>query len=182
MMGGSENGMRGYLLTFLIAYTRDFAADYYVAAESFETSCPWSNVANLCSRVKKRIWDEAAKYGFPQDKVWISFRITQLYNTGAAVYVYFSLQYYGFDKSKIVETYEKVEDAARDETMLCGGCISHHHGVGKIRKSFIHRTLPEMALDWQKHIKDAIDPNNVFAINNTVPRSEEEKQKLKNKH
>lgn len=25
MRGGAENGMRGYLLTFLIAYTRDFA-------------------------------------------------------------------------------------------------------------------------------------------------------------
>jgi len=37
--------------------------------------------------------------------------------------------------------------------------------------------LPDLALDWQKQIKDAIDPNNVFAINNTVYRSEEEKKK-----
>lgn len=178
MSGGPENGMRGYLLTFLIAYTRDFASEHFVAAESFETSCPWSNVSMLCQRTKKRIYDEAVALGFPPENVWTSFRVTQLYETGAAIYVYFSLQYRDFDRSKMVHNYEIVENAARDEVMLCGGCISHHHGVGKIRKPFIHRTLPTMALDWQKSIKEAIDPNNVFAINNTIPRSEEEKDML----
>lgn len=28
LVGGSENGMRGYLLTFMIAYTRDFAMQH----------------------------------------------------------------------------------------------------------------------------------------------------------
>jgi len=56
----------------------------------------------------------------------------------------------GMDKKNIVALYEDVEDAARDEVMLAGGSISHHHGVGKIRKKFIDRTLPRMAVDWQK--------------------------------
>ena len=133
MAGGAENGLRGYLLTFLIAYTRDFAQNYFVAAESFETSCPWSNVSTLCSRTKQRIIDEAHKLGFTDDKIWISFRVTQLYEVGAAVYVYFALAHKGM-QGDIVEMYEKVEDAARDEVMNAGGCISHHHGVGKIRK------------------------------------------------
>ena len=52
LVGGPENGMRGYLLTFLIAYTRDIAMHYHVLGESFETSCPWSNVSSLCTRVR----------------------------------------------------------------------------------------------------------------------------------
>lgn len=28
MSGGAENGIRGYLLTFMVAYTRDLAVDY----------------------------------------------------------------------------------------------------------------------------------------------------------
>jgi alkyldihydroxyacetonephosphate synthase len=48
LSGGSENGIRGYFLTFMIAYLRDFAAQYKFVAESFETSCPWSNVSSLC--------------------------------------------------------------------------------------------------------------------------------------
>lgn len=42
MAAGAENGMKGYLLTYLIAYIRDFASDYFCLGESFETSCPWS--------------------------------------------------------------------------------------------------------------------------------------------
>jgi len=176
MMAGPENGMRGYLLTFLIAYTRDFACDYQVAAESFETSCPWSNVSNLCSRVKKRVMDEAfTRFGLKDEQVWCSFRVTQIYETGAAVYVYLCLLTRDMVKEEIVDNFSIVEDSARDEVMLCGGSISHHHGVGKIRKAFIDRTIPALAIDWQKSIKDAIDPKNIFAINNTIPRSEEEK-------
>jgi len=84
----------------------------------------------------------------------------------------------GTDRETIVHNYEKVEDAARDEVMLCGGCISHHHGVGKIRKGFMDRTLPPMAIKLQQDIKTALDPNNTFGINNTVWRSEEERQRV----
>ena len=40
--GGSENGLKGYQLTYLIAYIRDIIMEYGAVAESFETSCPWS--------------------------------------------------------------------------------------------------------------------------------------------
>ena len=137
MAGGPENGMRGYLLTFLIAYTRDLALNHAVAAESFETSCPWDKVSSLSSRVKQRIFDEAAKLGFGKERVWVSFRVTQLYETGAAVYVYFTLYHKGMDNDKVIHNYHVVEDAARDEVLSSGGSLSHHHGVGKIRKGFI---------------------------------------------
>jgi len=148
MAGGAENGLRGYLLTYLIAYSRDLACQYNVAAESFETSCSWQNVSPLCKKVSARIYSSAEKIGFSKERVWISFRVTQLYETGAAIYVYFTLYHQGIDSDKVVHAYEFVEDAARDEVMLCGGSISHHHGVGKIRKGFIHRTLPPMAIEW----------------------------------
>lgn len=76
MAAGAENGMKSYILTFLIAYIRDFASEHCIAAESFETSCPWSNVSSLCTRVRKRILDEASAIGYNADKVWISFRVT----------------------------------------------------------------------------------------------------------
>ena len=145
MAGGEENGHRGYLLTFLIAYVRDFAMQHHVIAESFETSCPWSRVAELCRRTEKRLRDEAFNQGWPPEKVWCSFRVTQLYETGAAIYVYLALNYKGMDKSGLVEKYEIIENAARDEVFKSGGCISHHHGIGKIRKRFVERTMPEMA-------------------------------------
>ncbi len=74
--------------------------------------------------------------------------MTQIYETGAAVYVYFSLNHLGMEREGLVEKYEAVEDAARDEVMLAGGSISHHHGVGKIRKKFYERMQSPNVLDW----------------------------------
>ena len=41
---GADNGIRGYFLTYMIAYLRDFGFNYSFIAESFETSVPWSHV------------------------------------------------------------------------------------------------------------------------------------------
>jgi len=37
--------------------------------------------------------------------------------------------------------------------------------------------VPEMAIEWQKGFKDLVDPQNIFAVNNTIYRTEEEKRK-----
>ena len=175
LVGGPENGMRGYLLTFLIAYTRDLAMQHHTLGESFELSCQWTLVSDMCKRVKARLYDEAQKQGFGKDRVWISFRVTQIYETGAAIYVYLTLYYKGMDRDKVIEQYESVEDAARDEVLLAGGCISHHHGVGKLRKKFMERTVSPNAIEWQQVLKEKIDPTNIFAINNTIARSDSER-------
>ena len=93
MNGGEANGLRGYFLTYMIAYLRDFAAQYKYVAESFETSCPWSNVGLLCQNVNRRLIESCKLRGITEDNVFSSFRITQLYETGAAVYVYFGFNY-----------------------------------------------------------------------------------------
>ena len=64
----------------------------------------------------------------------------------------------------LIDRYEAVEDAARDEVMAQGGCISHHHGVGKIRKKFMTRTVTPNAIEWQHALKKQIDPKNIFAV------------------
>jgi alkyldihydroxyacetonephosphate synthase len=65
MQAGAENGERGYLLTYNIAYIRDFGNEHYIMAESFETSIPWSRVIELCDRVKQRVKEEHALRKLP---------------------------------------------------------------------------------------------------------------------
>ena len=60
---GSENGLKGYQLTYMIAYIRDIIMEFGAVAESFETSCPWSKVSSLCKNVKQGILDAMALYG-----------------------------------------------------------------------------------------------------------------------
>ena len=49
---GEESGKRGYFLTFVIAYIRDFIMEYNYVAESFETAVPWSTALQVCKQVK----------------------------------------------------------------------------------------------------------------------------------
>ena len=93
MSAGEENGIRGYFLTYVIAYIRDYTANYFFVAESFETSCPWDKVAILCKNVTERLVHACTKRGIPKDKVFGTNRITQVYDTGATIYTYFGITY-----------------------------------------------------------------------------------------
>uniref|UniRef100_A0A1I8F1V4 Alkylglycerone-phosphate synthase n=1 Tax=Macrostomum lignano TaxID=282301 RepID=A0A1I8F1V4_9PLAT len=108
--GGEENGRRGYMLTFVIAYLRDLGLDYYCVGESFETSVPWDRVLDLCRNVKLRIKEECRSRGVTQP-VLSTCRVTQTYDAGACVYFYFAYNYRGLPDP--VHLYEEVENAAQ---------------------------------------------------------------------
>jgi alkyldihydroxyacetonephosphate synthase len=80
IQGGESNGRRGYQLTFLIAYIRDFVMAYNFIAESMETSVPWSKVNELCRNTKKSIIENGKRLGV-QFEPFVTFRLTLLYET-----------------------------------------------------------------------------------------------------
>ncbi|XP_041371951.1 alkyldihydroxyacetonephosphate synthase, peroxisomal-like [Gigantopelta aegis] len=163
--GGADNGERGYMLTFVIAYIRDLGFEYYIVSESFETSVPWDRCLDLCQNVKERLYRESKdrKIQFPP---YVTCRVTQTYDAGACVYFYFAFNYRGL--SNPVEIYESIESCARDEILANGGSISHHHGVGKIRKKWLAKTVGEVGLGAMRAVKQYIDPQNIFANNNLM--------------
>jgi alkyldihydroxyacetonephosphate synthase len=163
MRAGASNGERGYQLTFGIAYLRDFVMRHWVLGESFETSMAWSDVLGVCANVKQRIADEYARRGLP-GKPFISCRVTQVYQTGACVYFYLAFWHKGVENPAGV--FAELERAARDEILRSGGSLSHHHGVGKIRRGFLPRVASAASLAWNAELKRAVDPSNIFGIAN----------------
>ena len=163
MKAGAENGRRGYQLTFSIAYIRDFLMPYYIIAESFETSASWSDVLPLIENVKKRLHAEYRARNLPA-KPFVSARVTQIYETGAAIYFYFGFYYKGVPHP--AQVYKELENMAREEILRSGGSLSHHHGVGKIRRAFLPAIMSPTALDWKRELKRAVDPENIFGAGN----------------
>lgn len=163
LKAGSENGRRGYQLTYSIAYIRDFLMSYYVIAESFETSCAWSDAMAICNNVKRVLTEEFRKRGLPGKPVVIS-RITQVYRTGVAIYFYFGFYYKGVPNPS--EVYVELENIAREEILRSGGSLSHHHGIGKLREHFLPSVVSETTLKWKREIKTILDPNNTFGAGN----------------
>lgn len=189
MPGGPENGHRGYFLTWMIAYIRDFVFDYGLMAESFETSVPWSEVLNLCEKVKERVRNLVKEKGVTS-MPFVSCRVTQvrilkfffvervisftllkqtkkkIYDTGACVYFYFGYNFTNL--SHPLETYLEIESLARDEILKHGGSLSHHHGVGKLRKKWMPETVSDTGMEILRGLKKTIDPKNIFANGNLI--------------
>ncbi|XP_047507271.1 alkyldihydroxyacetonephosphate synthase [Pieris napi] len=160
--GGAKNGEIGYTLTFVIAYIRDLALEYDIVAESFETSVPWERTLILCRNTKRRVITECKARNVSH--YLISCRLTQTYDAGCCIYFYF-----GFNSAGCADplrTYEEIEEAARDEIIACGGSISHHHGVGKLRKKWYTQTVSEAGRRLLYAAKTALDPENIFALDN----------------
>lgn len=67
-----------------------------------------------------------------------------------------------------VAAYSQIEDSAREEIMKHGGCISHHHGVGKLRKKFLVNSIGETGVSMIRGLKQTVDPQNIFATGNLV--------------
>jgi alkyldihydroxyacetonephosphate synthase len=158
-----ESGRRGYTLTFMIAYIRDIVMDYSFIAESFETSVSYKDALKMCDSVKKKIKDSCLALGVTAPP-FVCCRITQLYDTGCAVYFYFAMSYKGLKDP--VKAYLEIEQEAREEILRLGGSISHHHGVGKLRAQFLPQVLTPSAMGMLRAIKGELDPNNVFAARN----------------
>lgn len=165
LAAGADNGERGYMLTFVIAYLRDLGFEYYIVAESFETSVPWDRCLDLCNNVKDRLDRECKKRGI-QFPPYITCRVTQTYDAGACVYFYFGFNYRGL--SNPVQIYEDIENCAREEILANGGSISHHHGVGKVRKQYLKKTVGEIGLGSMRAVKNFIDPDNIFGNDNLM--------------
>lgn len=163
MKAGGDNGRRGYQLTYSIAYIRDFMMNYYIVAESFETSTAWNNVLPLIENVKKRLAEEYEKRGLP-GKPFVTSRVTQVYKTGAAIYFYFGFCFKGVENP--AQVYIELENIAREEILKSGGSLSHHHGIGKLRAHFLPQIMSETALKWKRSLKKSVDPNNIFGAGN----------------
>ena len=162
---GAANGRRGYLLTFAIAYIRDFLSDFHIVGETFETSVPWSKIRPVCGAVVKKAAEQYAELGLP-GKPYVSYRVTQVYHTGVCIYFMFGFHAKGLDDPE--KAFSDIEHSLRRVIIDNGGSISHHHGVGKIRKDFMKDTLSPSSIELLKDIKRSADPKNVFGIRNNV--------------
>jgi alkyldihydroxyacetonephosphate synthase len=163
MSGGAANGKRGYMLTFGIAYIRDFFNQFHILGETFETSVPWTRILDVTGAVEETLFKECEKYGVP-GKPYLSYRVTQTYHTG--VCIYFTMGFSGQKLDRADEIYHAVEHALRQVILDKGGSLSHHHGVGKIRQGFLSQIQTPNSLSVLRKLKLAMDPENIFAVGN----------------
>jgi alkyldihydroxyacetonephosphate synthase len=165
ILAGPAVGKAGYDLTFAIAYLRDFALNYRILGESFESFVPWSKLKHVIEATKQRILYEHRSRSLP-GVPFVCSRITQLYDEGACVYFYFCMDISGIPNPST--TFATIEECARQAILHAGGSLSHHHGVGKLRAPFVHQIYSDGYMNSLIAVKKALDPDNVFGVGNGV--------------
>lgn len=163
LITGEGHGRQGYLLTYSIAYLRDFLLTQHVLAESFETTVPWSQVDSLIQAVI-----DTAKAAHAEHHLeaipFVSYRLTQSYEDCACLYFYLAL--YLKDKDNPDVLYSTIEHRIRAAILDAGGTLSHHHGIGKLRQDFLPRIQSASSIALNKQVKNAIDPKDTFGVCN----------------
>ena len=64
--------------------------------------------------------------------------------------------------------FSKIEHELRSVIMNNGGSISHHHGVGKSRMTYLKDAISSGSINMLKNIKSSEDPMNIFGIRNNL--------------
>ena len=165
LLGGSKEGKVGYNITMVIAYIREFFVPQGILGETLETAVPWSKVNQVKDEANKLLTELHKKYNLP-GKPFFSSRISKIYHTGICMYNTMGINLRGIKNPEKV--FSDIEHKIRECFIKNGGSISHHHGVGKLRKDFMSETISRGSMDLIQNIKKSEDPNNIFGINNNI--------------
>ena len=165
VLAGESTGKSGYLATMVIAYIRELIFTQNILGETMETAVPWSKINQVKEEASKLIVKLHKDHNLP-GKPFFTSRISKVYHTGVCMYNTIAMCYDGVENPEDVFT--EIEHIMRENFIENGGSISHHHGVGKLRKDFMSNTISEGSVEMIKGIKKNQDPHNVFGVNNNI--------------
>jgi len=165
LLGGSKEGKVGYNITMVIAYIREFFVPQGILGETLETAVPWSKINQVKDEANKLLTELHKKYDLP-GKPFFCSRISKVYHTGICMYNTMGINVRGIKNPEKV--FSDIEHKIRECFIKNGGSISHHHGVGKLRKDFMPETISPGSINVIKGIKKSQDPNNIFGISNNI--------------
>ncbi|MGB9708634.1 FAD-binding oxidoreductase [Infirmifilum uzonense] len=114
--------------------------------DTIETAATWSALPRVYRVFKERVKKVKGVYA-------VLAHASHFYTTGACIY--FTLTYEANE-----ETYWRMWEEAMKTLLETGATISHHHGIGLLRKKWVRDELGD-TLEYLKRIKRCLDPNNV---------------------
>ena len=131
--------------------------------DSIEPSVSWTQCWHMIEAIKATWKQEMAKRKILD---LLALRISQVYNDGACVYLYYGIGPTS-DRSQN-EVFEEITDVLRKSIKAFGGSLSHHHGIGKKSSKGYPEAVSRVGVEMFHSIKQKLDPNNVFDVGNLV--------------
>ncbi len=116
--------------------------------DTIEVAAPWDRLETLYQDMKKAI----------ESEITVLAHFSHFYLTGGSIYFTFVG---GTEEKEVLEKYDRVWKKAMESCLKAGGTISHHHGIGVLRKKWIQKELGE---GWAvlSQLKKTLDPSNIL--------------------
>jgi alkyldihydroxyacetonephosphate synthase len=154
---GSGPGERWFRTRYHVAFKLPKLLAGGGFADTFETAIPWTKVEALYAAVHKAVSPHAL----------VMAHFSHAYHEGCSIY--FTLVGYGAHPEATEAVYGRIWDAALGAALATGATITHHHGVGVLKRDFMDgehgdaRTLFEAA-------RSAVDPERLMNPGKLFPK------------
>ena len=128
-------------------------------ADTIEVSAKWSEIGTVYTQVVKAL--ESVPFC-----VNASAHSSHTYRSGINLYFTFACMPPSSDEMEAL--YFESWDKAMNATAAAGGSIAHHHGSGRLRRSYLHHDLGTSGLELLRSVKEAIDPKGIMNAGNLL--------------
>jgi alkyldihydroxyacetonephosphate synthase len=130
----------------------DQLLDQGIIADTIEIAVPWDRAAGVYD-------DAVAKLKQIPGLLMASGHSSHSYGQGTCLYL--TLVAKLGELADAPALYERCWDAVMDTTVTAGGTISHHHGIGRVRRRWLARELGS-AYAVLRTLKRAFDPDGIL--------------------
>jgi len=131
-----------------------------LAVDTVEISAPWDRIggiyADACARLMQL---DGARVG--------SAHSSHVYRSGLNLYFTFAVQ--RPDPASMEAGYFEAWAAVLQATADGGGSLSHHHGIGRVRRDWLQKELGAPGVALLRKVKAALDPAGVMNPGVLIP-------------
>lgn len=87
----------------------------------------------------------------------------------SGINLYFTFAAFSEDPAKMDELYRECWRRVMEATIAGGGGISHHHGIGRVRRDYLPAEIGETGVDLLRSLKKVLDPDNILNPEVLIP-------------
>jgi len=133
-----------------------------IVVDTVEVSAPWSRIENVYRRVINSLRDVP-------DLVNASAHSSHGYRSGLNLYFSFAVR--PDDPAAMAPRYRDCWRRIMEATAAEGGGIAHHHGIGRVRRDYLHHDLGAEGVAVLRALKRALDPGNLLNPGVLIPEA-----------
>jgi alkyldihydroxyacetonephosphate synthase len=128
--------------------------------DTIEVSAPWSLIETVYERVVSSLSEVPGI-------VNASAHSSHVYRSG--INLYFTFGVHLSDPAGLEDAYFECWKRVVEETSEAGGGVAHHHGIGRVRRDYLHLDLGAEGIDLLRTIKQALDPDGILNPGVLIP-------------